>query len=177
MAALSHTQRRVLEAASKQPKTDVREHMKELKSPAIRDNVVTSMLNNGLVVEDKDAEGIVYVISESGYAAIGKTKPEAPEETSAEEKETAAPEPEAKAPAKKREPKAKREGGSKKQTMIDMISRDEGTTIKQLMETIGWQKHSVHGAMANLKKELQEKHGQTITGAKGEGEDRIYKIA
>ena len=164
MTTISHTQRRVLEAAAKQPKTDVREHMKELKSPVIRDNVVTSMLNNGLVVEDPDAEGILYVISEAGYQAIGKTKPDAPET-------------EAKVPTKNREPKTKREGGSKKQTMIDMLSRDKGATIKQLMESIGWQKHSVHGAMANLKKELQEKHGQTITGAKGDGEDRVYKIA
>ena len=177
MSKISDSQRTILEAASEQPKTDVREFMSHIKSPPIREKVITSMLNNGLVAEDKDAEGIVYVISEAGYAAIGKTMPDAPEETAAKEEETAASEPEAKAPAKKREPKAKREGGSKKQTMIDMLSRDEGATIKQLMETIGWQKHSVHGAMANLKKELQEKRGQTINATKGDGEDRIYKIA
>ena len=177
MSKISDSQRTILEAASNQPKTDVREFMSHNKSPPIREKVVTSMLNNGLVVEDPDAEGVAYIISDAGFAAIGKMMPDAPEENAAEEKETAAPEPEAKASAKKREPKAKREGGSKKQTMIDMLSRDEGATIKQLMETIGWQKHSVHGAMANLKKELQEKHGQSITGAKGEGEERIYKIA
>jgi hypothetical protein len=52
MTKLSDTQRRILKAASKEPKSDVRKHMQDLKSPAIRDKVVTSMLNNGLVVED-----------------------------------------------------------------------------------------------------------------------------
>ncbi len=171
MTKLSDSQRGILKAASKQPKTDIREFMSHIKSPPIRDRVVTSMLNNGLVVEDPDAEGVVYIISEAGIAAVGgKTKPDSPA------KETAS-KPKAKSPAKKSEPKQKREGGSKKQTMIDMLSRKEGATIKQLMETIGWQKHSVHGAMANLKKEIHKKHGQTITAAKGDGEDRVYKIA
>jgi len=173
MSKISDSQRSILKAASKQPKTDVREFMTHIKSPPIRDKVVNAMLGNGLVVEDPDAEGVVYIISEAGFAAIGK-KP--PAHDAAEEKETAAQEPGAKAPAKKREPKPKREGASKKQIMIDLLSRPEGATIQQLMATIGWQKHSVHGAMANLKKEIHEKHGQTITGTKGEGEERIYKI-
>jgi len=160
---LSDSQRAVLKAAAKKPKTDVREFMKHIKSSHIRDKAVTALLNNGLIMEDTDAEGVVYVISEAGLAAIGKT----PLTHSVE----------AEAPAKKREPKPKREGASKKQTMIDMLSRKEGATIQQLMDTIGWQKHSVHGAMANLKKEIHEKHGQTIVGSKNEGEERVYKIA
>ena len=58
-----------------------------------------------------------------------------------------------------------------------MLSRKEGATLQQLMDATGWLKHSVHGGMANLKKELQEKNGQTITGTKDEGEERVYKIA
>ena len=172
MTKISDSQRSILKAASKQPKTDVREFMSHIKSPPIRDKVVNAMLGNGLVVEDPDAEGVVYVISDAGFEAIGK-KPPAHD---TEEKETAAPEPEAKAPAKKREPKPKREGTSKKQIMIDMLMREEGATIHQLMESTGWLKHSVHGGMANLKKEIQEKRGQTITGTKDDGGDRVYKI-
>jgi hypothetical protein len=160
---LSDSQRAVLKAAAKKPKTDVREFMAHIKSPHIRDKVVNSMLGNGLVTEDPDAEGVVYIISEAGFAAIGKKAP--------------AHAAEAEAPAKKREPKPRREGASKKQTMIDMLSRKEGATIQQLMDTIGWQKHSVHGAMANLKKEIHEKNGQTIVANKEEGEERVYKIA
>lgn len=173
MTKISDSQRGILKAASKQPKTDVREFMAHIKSPPIRDKVVNAMLGNGLVVEDPDAEGVVYIISEAGFEAIGK-KPPAHD---TEENETVSPEPEAKTPDKKREPKPKREGASKKQIMTDMLSRPEGATIRQLMDTIGWQKHSVHGAMANLKKEIHEKHGQTITGIKGDGEERVYKIA
>jgi len=169
---LSDSQRAVLKAAAKKPKTDVREFMKHIKSSHIRDKAVTALLNNGLIMEDTDAEGVVYVISEAGFAAIGKTPP-----AHAAEEDTSKPESEAKAPAKKREPKPKREGASKKQTMIDLLSRKEGATIQQLMDAIGWQKHSVHGAMANLKKEIHEKNGQTITGTKDEGEERVYRIA
>jgi hypothetical protein len=173
MTKISDSQRSILKAASKQPKTDVRKFMTHIKSPPIRDKVVNAMRGNGLVVEDCDAEGVVYIISEAGFAAIGKKPPT----HDTEENETAASEPEAKAPDKKRALKPKREGASKKQIMTDMLSRPEGATIQQLMATIGWQKHSVHGAMANLKKEIHEKHGQTITGTKGDGENRVYKIA
>lgn len=168
---LSDTQRRILKVAAKEPKADVREHMKDLKSPAIQNKVLESMIKHGLVAEDPDAEGVTYVISEAGYAAIGK-KPPAP----AAQEDTTDPETEAEVPVKKREPKPKREGASKKQVMIDMLSCDEGTTMQQLMEATGWLKHSVHGGMANLKKEIQEKRGQTIVGTKDDGESRVYKI-
>src|SRR5215472_147130 len=110
MTKLSDSQRAILKAAAKQPKTDVREFISHIKSPPIRDKVVTSLLNNGLVMEDPDAEGVVYVISEAGFAAIGKTPP-----VHTAEEETSKPESEAKAPAEKSEPKPKREGASKKQ--------------------------------------------------------------
>lgn len=156
MIKLSDTQRAILKAAAKEPKTDVREHMGNLKSPAIRNKVTESMLKNGLIMEDADAEGVSYVISEAGLAAIGKKQP-------AQDK-----------PAK--EIKPKREGSSKKQLMIDMLSRKEGVTLKQLMDGTGWLKHSVHGGLANLKTELQEKNGQTIVASKEDGEERVYKI-
>lgn len=177
MTKLTDTQRRILKAASQEPKADVRGHMQNLKSPAIRDKVLESMIKHGLVEEDPDADGVVYVVSEAGYAAIGKTKPESPEGDAGEERqETAAPEPEAETSAAKPAPKRKREG-SKKQVMIDLLSREGGVTIAEMMTTIGWQKHSVHGAMANLKKELQEKHGQTINAVKSDGTETVYKIA
>ena len=88
MTKISDSQRSILKAASKQPKTDVREFMTHIKSPPIRDKVVNAMLGNGLVVEDPDAEGVVYIISEAGFAAIGKKLSVAQDD--AEEKEAAA---------------------------------------------------------------------------------------
>ncbi len=173
MSKISDSQRGILKAASKQPKTDVREFMTHIKSPPIRDKVVTALLNNGLIIEDPDAEGIVYVISEAGFEAIGK-KP--PAHDTVREQEAAVPEPEAKVSAKKREPKPKREGATKKQMMIDMLSREEGATKEQLMDATGWQKHSVQGGMSNLNDELIEKCQQTIVSTKAEGKARMYKI-
>lgn len=159
MTKISDTQQRILVAASTQPQTDVREHMQDLKSPAIRDKVIESMLKNGLIIEAPDREEVVYIISAEGFAAIGKEQIAEP----VAEKATGYPE-------------AKIKGSSKKQIMIEMLSRDEGASIKQMMDATGWLKHSVHGAMANLKKEFSAKHGKTITGSKADGEDRIYKI-
>ncbi len=170
MTKISDTQQRILVAASSQPRTDVREHMQDLKSPAIRDKVIESMLKHGLIIEAPDREEVVYIISAAGLAAIGKEQACEPENNEAEQQA----EPVAEKPTE--QPEAKSKGDSKKQIMIEMLSRDEGASIKQMMDATGWLKHSVHGAMANLKKEFSAKHGKTITGSKADGEDRIYKI-
>jgi hypothetical protein len=57
---------------------------------------------------------------------------------------------------------------SKKQIVLKMLN--EGVTIKQIMEATGWQKHTVHGTIANLKK----KENLVITSEKI-GNDKIYK--
>lgn len=182
MSKLSDNQRGILKAASKKPTTDVREFMKHIKSPAIIDKVVESMLKHGFIIEDPNADGVAYVISDAGFAAIGKKRPEAPAEEAppqdahVEGEESSAPEAEAAAPVKKSAPKRKREGKTKKQTLFDMLSREEGATNKQLREVTGWQKHSVQGAISTLNKELVEGRSMTIVSAKGEGEDRVYKI-
>ena len=166
MTKISDAQQRILVAASSQPQTDVREHIQHLKSPAIRDKVIESMLKHGLIIEAPDSEEVVYIISAAGLAAIGKEQIAEPANNE--------PEPEAEKATE--QPEAKSKGNSKKQIMIEMLSRDEGASIKQMMEVTGWLKHSVHGAMANLKKDFFAKHGKTIAGNKTDGEDRIYKI-
>ena len=75
MTKLSDTQQRILVAASTQPQTDVREHMQDLKSPAIRNKVIESMLKHGLIIEAPDSEEVVYIISAAGLAAIGSHGP------------------------------------------------------------------------------------------------------
>lgn len=164
MTKISPTQQRILKAACKQPKADIREHMLDIKSPAIRDKVVESMLKHGLIAEDADSDGIAYVITDAGYGAIGKSRPKGEAGAKA-----ATPEPES-LPAKKDKPKRE---GSKQQTMIDLLSRKQGTTIKQLQDATGWQKHSLHGAMANMKKKLSI----AIESTKNDGGERVYRIA
>jgi hypothetical protein len=166
MTKISPTQQRILKAACKQPKTDIREHMQDIKSPAIRDKVVESMLKHSLIMEDPEGDGIVYVIADAGYAAIGKSKPKAENKAKTIEPESEVP------PAKKSKDNQKR-AGSKQQTMIDLLSRKQGATIKQLQEATGWQKHSLHGAMANMKKKLSI----AIESTKDTGGERVYRIA
>lgn len=63
---------------------------------------------------------------------------------------------------------------TKQQIIIDMLKREDGATLKQMMEATGWQRHSLHGAMAGgLKKKL----GLKITSTKESGGETVYKIA
>ena len=70
----------------------------------------------------------------------------------------------------------KRRGGtrpdSKQARMIAMLRRPEGATITQIAEEMGWQKHTVRGAIAGA---LKKKLGLSITSEKVEGE-RVYRI-
>jgi len=158
MSQISPAQQRILKAAAKQPATDVREHMRDIKSPAIRDKIIESMLKRGLIAEDPEADGVVYIIADAGYAAIGKSRPQADAQDAS--------------PAKPPQDKPKREG-SKQQAMLDLLSRKQGATIKQLQDATGWQKHSLHGAMANMKKKLSI----AIESTKDKDGERIYRIA
>jgi hypothetical protein len=63
--------------------------------------------------------------------------------------------------------------GTKQATMIEMLQHPSGTTIEEMAEATGWQRHTVRGAMSNaLKKRLK----LTITSSKYEGSARRYRI-
>lgn len=176
MSKLSPTQERILKAAAKKPELDIREHMGDIKSPAIKDKVVESMLKNGLIAEGDHDGGIAYLISDAGFEAVGARKRKAKQEAAPAEEAEAATAEKPKKPARKA--KAEGETGepkvSKQQMIIDMLKRPEGATLKQMMEATGWQRHSLHGAMAGgLKKKL----GLKITSTKESGGETVYKIA
>ena len=64
--------------------------------------------------------------------------------------------------------------GSKLDALIAALTRNDGATISDLMETTGWQAHSVRGAISgNLKKKL---HLGVISEVI-EGRGRVYRIA
>jgi hypothetical protein len=54
-----------------------------------------------------------------------------------------------------------------------MLRQPAGATIKQLGKSLGWQLHSVRGAIAGSLK----KKGIAVTSEKPEGGERIYRIA
>lgn len=55
-----------------------------------------------------------------------------------------------------------------------LLRRPDGATIAQLSKALGWQPHSVRGAMSGS---LKRKQGLRISTTKEEGVDRVYRVA
>lgn len=62
---------------------------------------------------------------------------------------------------------------SKQARLIEMLKRDKGATIDEIVKAFGWQPHTVRGAIAGA---LKKKLGLNVTSEKVEGRGRIYKI-
>ena len=79
--------------------------------------------------------------------------------------------PKAKKAAKAREPGTPREG-SKQAQVVAMLQRKGGATLVEIMEKMGWQRHTVRGFMAGAMK----KAGYNVESFKPEGGERSYRI-
>lgn len=165
----------------------------------IRGGAFTNMmhtLRNAGLVEGEDAE---TRLTPAGYAAISvdahapaeqdvqenseradtqepdsATETEAAPETeqaSATSELEATPEPEPEMPTKK---PRKLRSGTKQATIIEMLQREEGASLQQLMEATGWQMHTTR---AVLSRTIQKDLGIPLTSEKTSGGDRIYRIA
>lgn len=74
----------------------------------------------------------------------------------------------AKPPKPKRKPR-----DSKQAKVIEMLKRDEGATLSQIIEATGWQPHTVRGAISGA---LKKKLGLTIVSRKLDSGERLYRI-
>jgi hypothetical protein len=64
--------------------------------------------------------------------------------------------------------------GTKQSALIEMLRRDTGATIEEMVTATGWQAHTVRGAIAGaMKKRLSLK----VESGKVEGRGRVYRIA
>ena len=79
--------------------------------------------------------------------------------------------PKAKKAAKAEESAGPREG-SKSEQVVAMLQRKNGATLAEIMEKMGWQKHTVRGFMAGAMK----KAGYTVESFKPDGGERTYRI-
>jgi hypothetical protein len=79
--------------------------------------------------------------------------------------------PKAKKAAKTQETAGPREG-SKTAQVVAMLQRKNGATLAEIMDKMGWQKHTVRGFMAGAMK----KAGYTVESFKPEGGERTYRI-
>jgi hypothetical protein len=62
--------------------------------------------------------------------------------------------------------------GSKTAQVVAMLQRKNGATLAEIMEKMGWQKHTVRGFMAGAMK----KAGYTVESFKSDKGDRTYRI-
>jgi Protein of unknown function (DUF3489) len=76
-----------------------------------------------------------------------------------------------KSPTGESKPKGTREG-SKSAQVIALLQRKGGATLGEIMEKMGWQRHTVRGFMAGAMK----KAGFTVESFKPEGGERTYRI-
>ena len=147
-----------------------------------RKKVIESLLNRALITrlgddwfitaEGYDALGLPHrapitlaaldaVIANAEIAASNDIDPEL---------EAAVTAIETKARAEVKTPRTRE--NSKQAKVIAMLKRPEGATIPQIMESTGWQAHSIRGAFAGA---FKKKLGLDISSAKGDG-DRVYRI-
>lgn len=64
--------------------------------------------------------------------------------------------------------------GSKLATVVNLLERDTGATIAEIMAATGWQSHTVRGALAGS---ITRKLERTLSSEKVEGRGRVYRIA
>jgi hypothetical protein len=79
------------------------------------------------------------------------------------------------AKAPKKAAKAKADGpreGSKTAQVVAMLQRKNGATLTEIMESMGWLRHTVRGFMAGAMK----KAGYTVESFKSDKGDRTYRI-
>ena len=79
--------------------------------------------------------------------------------------------PKAKKAAKTQEAAGPREG-SKTAQVVAMLQRKNGATLSEIMDKMGWQRHTVRGFMAGAMK----KAGYRIESFRPEGGERTYRI-
>jgi hypothetical protein len=142
---LTHTQHAVLTAAADHPAHRI-EHFPENLKGAARTKVLASLIDRGLI-RDK---GKHHVLTKAGYAALGREQP---------------------APAAAEGAKRRTRDNTKQAAMIALLTRPKGATLAQLVETTGWQSHSVRGALALMKRNL----GTAVSSEKVEGV-RTYRL-
>jgi hypothetical protein len=63
--------------------------------------------------------------------------------------------------------------GTKLALMIELLSRDNGAIIADIVKATGWQQHSVRGAISGT---LKKKLGLTVSSEIEDGRGRVYRI-
>jgi hypothetical protein len=192
MTKLTDTQLIVLSAAAQQhggaalplPKSV------KLRGSAVN-HVLQSLLKRGLLDEQpashdaapwresKDGQRLTLVISDAGRQAIRIDTDQATKQPSGPRETATKHQPRANRQAANQKPKPKAErpaprAGTKQSVLVELLSRRDGATIAEAVRAIGWQSHSVRGAISGI---IKKRFGLAVTSAKAESRGRVYRIS
>ncbi len=177
---LSDTQLVILSAAAARDGLNVLPTPASLKARGgALANVLKGLLSQGLIEEvragcedtewrrDEDDNKLALRLTDRGHAAVGLgTRSDQSEEAvqpvlGKTTKNMPAPQ------------KAGARASTKAADVIRLLKRKRGASINELMETSGWQAHSVRGFLSGT---CKKKMGLTVLSEKSEAGERCYRI-
>ncbi len=171
---LTATQTTILKTAAARPDGNIEPLPTSLRGGA-RAKVIEGLLARDLISKFQHPDHVEYYLTDAAYAAVGSKRKIPAPVTPDPEIEAAVSAAEAKWAQDKREAtKPRTRENSKQATVIQLLQSPDGTTIRQIMETTGWQAHTVRGTFAGA---LKKKLGLIIVSAKDVGGERVYRIA
>ncbi len=171
---LTATQTTVIKAAAARPDGNIEPLPTNLRGGA-KTAVIDGLLARALITKFQHPSHVEYYLADVAYAAVGRKRKLPAPVTPDPEIEAAVSAAEAKWTQDKREvTKPRTRESSKQATVIQMLQRPDGTTIRQVMETTGWLAHTVRGTFAGA---LKKKLGLIIVSAKDATGERVYRIA
>jgi hypothetical protein len=188
MPRLTDTQLVLLSAAAQREDGALLPRPKRLKvAPAALTRAMKGLLNKKLVTEqpapadapawrETDDQRFMLVITPAGLDAIGVESDgkQAQSSDGAERR----PKGSTKRPGRKTDgrkqpgPGAVRPG-TKLSLLVDMLRRNRGATIDEIVGATGWQKHSVRGAISGT---VKKKLGLTVVSETDNKRGRVYRV-
>lgn len=166
---LTTTQRQVLQHAADHADGCIDWFPENVKGGA-RKKVLDGLFNRALITTN----GTEWFIAAEGYDALGRPRP-APAPLNADpEIEAAVTAAEATWAQERAVTKPRTRENSKQSTVIRMLQRAEGATVRQICDETGWQAHTVRGTFAGA---FKKKLGLTIVSEKPDDGERVYRIA
>jgi hypothetical protein len=173
-AKLTATQTTILKTAAARPDGNIEPLPTNLRGCA-KTAVIDGMLTRDLITKIQHPNHVEYYLTDAAHAAVGRKRKVPAPVTPDPETEAAVSAAEAKWAQDKREAtKPRTRENSKQATVVQMLTRGEGATVQQIMESTGWQAHTVRGTFAGA---LKKKLGLNIVSAKDATGERVYRIA